>query len=44
MVTLQVSIPLWALVHLPIIVTVSTAMFTRKASGAPPHACSGVLL
>lgn len=27
---LQVSIPLWALVHLPVVVTVTTAMFTPK--------------
>ena len=38
MVVLQVSIPLWALVHLPVIVTVSTAMFTRKVRRALVHA------
>ena len=27
---LQVSIPLWALVHLPVIVTVTTAIFTPQ--------------
>ena len=27
---LQVSIPLWALVHLPVVVTVTTAIFTPK--------------
>ena len=27
----QVSIPLWALVHLPVVVTVTTAVFTPKA-------------
>ena len=26
----QVSIPLWALVHLPVVVTVTTAIFTPK--------------
>ena len=26
----QVSIPLWALVHLPVVVTVTTAVFTPK--------------
>ena len=26
----QVSIPLWALVHLPVMVTITTAMFTPK--------------
>ena len=26
----QVSIPLWALVHLPVVVTITTAMFTPK--------------
>ena len=27
---LQVSIPLWALVHLPVVVTLTTAVFTPK--------------
>ena len=27
---LQVSIPLWALVHLPVVVTITTAVFTPK--------------
>ena len=27
---MQVSIPLWALVHLPVVVTVTTAVFTPK--------------
>ena len=27
---LQVNIPLWALVHLPVVVTLTTAMFTPK--------------
>lgn len=27
----QVNIPLWALVHFPVIVTITTAMFTPKA-------------
>ena len=27
---MQVSIPLWSLVHLPVIVTVTTAAFTEK--------------
>lgn len=27
---MQVSIPLWALVHLPVVVTVTTAIFTPK--------------
>ena len=26
----QVSIPLWALVHLPVVVTITTAVFTPK--------------
>lgn len=30
MVCLQVSIPLWALVHLPVVVTVTTAIFTPQ--------------
>ena len=29
-VTVQVSIPLWALVHLPVVVTITTAVFTPK--------------
>lgn len=29
-VPVQVSIPLWALVHLPVMVTITTAMFTPK--------------
>ena len=29
-VALQVSIPLWALVHLPVVVTITTAVFTPK--------------
>ena len=27
---MQVSIPLWALVHLPVVVTITTAVFTPK--------------
>ena len=27
---MQVNIPLWALVHLPVVVTLTTAMFTPK--------------
>ena len=27
---LQVTIPLWALVHLPVVITLSTACFTPK--------------
>lgn len=30
LVTPQVSIPLWALVHLPVVVTITTAVFTPK--------------
>ena len=33
----QVNIPLWALVHFPVIVTITTAMFTPKAC---PSACA----
>ena len=33
----QVSIPLWALVHLPVVVTITTAVFTPKA-----RTCSAV--
>ena len=32
---LQVNIPLWALVHFPVIVTITTAMFTPKARPSP---------
>ena len=35
----QVSIPLWALVHLPVVVTVTTAVFTPKASRSLPSGC-----
>ena len=31
----QVSIPLWSLVHLPVIVTVTTAAFTEKVRHRP---------
>ena len=30
----QVSIPLWALVHLPVVVTLTTAIFTPRVSPA----------
>ena len=30
MLPVQVSIPLWALVHLPVVVTITTAVFTPK--------------
>ena len=33
--TLQVSIPLWALVHLPVVVTVTTACFTPGVRSCP---------
>lgn len=33
----QVSIPLWALVHLPVVVTVTTAMFTPKVRNCGPE-------
>ena len=32
----QVNIPLWALVHFPVIVTITTAMFTPKVRRLGP--------
>ncbi len=34
LVIVQVNIPLWALVHLPVVVTITTAAFTPKVRGS----------
>ena len=36
--SVQVNIPLWALVHLPVVVTVTTAVFTPGVRAAAPAA------
>lgn len=36
----QVSIPMWALVHLPVVVTVTTAAFTPRVSAS--RICTGL--
>ena len=37
---LQVSIPLWALVHLPVVVTITTAVSSRPRAGCTAYSTS----
>ena len=41
---LQVTIPLWALVHLPVVITLSTACFTPKVRHQVQECCVAVQL